>query len=75
MQKEIDNLCKNIAVLRDRNHLPKDAMAKVMGISSKTLEVIESGVLPDGFCCDSLARIQDAFGIPMNELFLSWETE
>jgi len=40
------NLCRNISYLRKKHNLSKSKMAKILGISVKSLNLIESGVIP-----------------------------
>lgn len=67
--RELSNLCQNIAKLRKAHRLTRKQMAEIMGISTKSLEKIESGILPLRFGCNALVRLRNAFSIPVSLLF------
>ncbi len=68
-QTEIKTLCENIKRIRKREGLSKTAMAKKLGIGIKSLEKIESGILPERLGCQVLGNIYFHFGIAPKTLF------
>ena len=69
MQSEIDMFCKNIKQIRAQEGLSKVAMAKKLGIGTKSLEKIESGILPERLGCQIFGNIYFHFGIAPKTLF------
>lgn len=61
--------CENMRCLRKRENLSRTAMAKRLGVSVKTLDAIESGVLPQNTTVRIFFRAHQAFGIPIDALF------
>ncbi len=68
-EDEVENFLYNIKWLRHNARLTQTAMAKRLGISIKTLKVIESGQLPARTNTDIIFRIDREFGISPNEQF------
>ena len=62
-------LCQNIKFLRQKHKLTKTQMSNILGISIRTLNRIENGILPSRISCEVLFRIQSNFGIRARELF------
>lgn len=77
MNKNTDNeifyFTKNIALIRNKNKLSKTKMAKLLGISTKTLNKLENGVIPPRIGVNVIFNIQDNFGIPAKLLFKDME--
>ncbi len=73
MSKNTDNelyyFTKNIVLLRKKNKLSKTKMAKMLGISTKSLNKLESGIIPPRIGVKVIFNIQDNFGIPAKCLF------
>jgi len=63
------NLCRNISYLRKKHNLSKSKMAKILGISVKSLNLIESGVIPSRLNCDVLYRLYFHFNISIKKMF------
>ncbi len=66
--KIVSSFCNNISVLRIRNGLSKKKMAQIMGISVKTLSLLENNILPRRLKCGALIKIHDYFGILPSEI-------
>ena len=69
----IDQLCKNILLLRQRSHLSQAEMADKLGISLPALQSIECGFLPEDSDWSILFRINTTFHIPPDKIFLPLE--
>ena len=61
--------CKNILRLRRRAKLSKKEMAKVLGIGTKSLNLLESGKIPPRLSCEIFCAIHRQFGILPKDLF------
>ena len=48
----ISNFCSNVKRLRKDNGLSKQEMAKILGIGTKSLSMIEQGTLPKQLSVD-----------------------
>ena len=68
-ETEIMFFCENIKALRKINNLSKKEMAKLIGIGTKRLTLIENGRLPPRLGCDVLFEIQKNFGIVPKTMF------
>ena len=66
---EAEIFCKNIKALREYCDLSKNEMSKNLGISVKTLEMIESGIIPKRLSCKIVYRIYDKFDILPQNIF------
>lgn len=68
-----DRLCShfihNLFVLRRQFDLPKKAMAKLLGISLYSLNLLESGVIPKRLGVEVVFRVQSCFGVSIRDLF------
>ena len=61
--------CKNIKYLRVANKLSKTKMAKMLGISVKSLNYIENGIIPKGLGCNAIFRLSKYFKLTPAQLF------
>lgn len=68
-ETEIMLFCENIKSIRKTNKLSKKEMAKLIGIGTKSLTLIENGRLPPKLGCDVLFEIQKKFGIAPKTIF------
>lgn len=68
-----DRLCHhfihNLIVLRRQLGLPKNPMAKLLGISLYSLNLLESGTIPKQLGVKVVFRTHRCFGIPIRDLF------
>ena len=62
-------LCQNIKFLRQKHKLTKTQMSQILGVSIKTLNRLENGILPPRISCELIFRIQRHFGIQPRQLF------
>ena len=62
-------LCQNIRYLRKANGLSKAKMARILGISVKTLTKLEQDALPPRLGCEALWRTSAYFNVPLHKLF------
>lgn len=62
-------LCENLRHLRKANGFFKTKMARVLGISVKTLNELERDTLPPRLGCEALWRTSDYFQVPLHTLF------
>ena len=68
-QGEWYNFASTVIYLREKNGLSKEEMAGRLGIGVKTLEKIESGILPNRLSSGILIEIFRNFGIsPADQL-------
>lgn len=58
----------NVKKLREEHKLSKKEMAKIMGVGTKTLTSIESGVIPPRARADIILKLCDRFCINAQEL-------
>lgn len=68
-EEQARNLCRNIRWLRKTHGLSKSRMAAIMGISVKSLSLLESGVIPKRVGCDALWNIRVYFHVSIKDLF------
>ena len=61
-------LCHNIRYLRVSNHMTKKEMAECMGICVSSLNRIEQGLYSRTMNSNSLSRLCDRFGVPVDVL-------
>ena len=67
---DIRIFCENIKKIRENKKLSKREMAKLLGISVYSLNIIESGKVPHRLSIDIVYNINSSFGISPNELRL-----
>ena len=63
------NLCANIRYLRASNGLSRTVMAKKLGITTKTLDLLEAGVVPRRCTIRLLYNIYKNYGISVSDCF------
>ncbi len=61
--------CKNIKRLREQHHLSKTAMANKLHIGIRTLNALESGVIPPRLEANIILYIHKDFGITPSRMF------
>ena len=66
---DVQILCQNIKLLRQKHNLSKTQMSQILGVSIKTLNRLEDGFLPPRISCELIFRIQRQFGIQPRQLF------
>ena len=64
-----DNLVHNLIVLRKRHGLSQRAMAGILGISVRSLRVLEQGERLPNVDIRFLDRARRYFGVPLETLF------
>ncbi len=64
-----EDFCENIKILRISNDLSKKEMAQRLGISVRTLNIIESGELPKRLSTKIIFIIVDNFNVKPEDLF------
>lgn len=74
-KNDVQILCQNIKFLRQKHKLSKNKMAQILGVSMKTLNCIENGILPPRLSCEILFRIQHHFDILPQHLFIPIENQ
>ena len=62
-EENINILCQNIKILREKNKLSKKEMAKRLGMGVCTLSKLEKGILPKRLSVEMLFVIERDFGI------------
>lgn len=71
-EEEIKILAKNIAWLRNENHLSKKEMAALLKIGIPSLTQIESGDLPPRLRVNIIFEVQKVFGIAPKTIFTQY---
>ena len=69
-KSQIHFFCMNVKMLRGKHMITKKDMSIIMGISVKTLDKIEKGILPPSLSCDVIFRISKVFKISPSALFV-----
>lgn len=69
LQEEFENVCCNIRWLRTHYGLSRSAMARKLRITVKSLDALESGVIPQRLRIHFLFCAHQAFGVSMEQLF------
>ncbi|MBQ7010141.1 MAG: helix-turn-helix transcriptional regulator [Clostridia bacterium] len=69
MENEIKTFCNNVKKLREIHKISKQQMAKILGISVRTLTSIENGIIPPRASVDIIFNLCSYFPITPNELF------
>lgn len=67
---ELENLCQNIRRTRERDRLSITQMARILGISPRTLKKLEAGILPPSAGVDIIFRLAGYCGKKPCEVFL-----
>ena len=68
--KELRYLLNNIELIRKEKLLSKKSMAKILGVSVKTINKIEQGVFPPRLSVSVIFKLHNNFGVLPYELFL-----
>lgn len=68
-EDQLLTLCQNIRYLRKINGLSKTKMARILGISVRTLTKLEQGIFPPQLGCEVLWRTGSHFRVPLHKLF------
>lgn len=71
VSRESQFFCSNIRFLRKKYHLSKKSMAMLVGISLRSLGLIESGIMPDRVTADALIRLHRVFDLSVDALIWS----
>lgn len=61
--------CQNIRRLREKHRLSKTAMARKLNIGIKSLNALESGIIPPRLGSNIILDIYENFGITPNRMF------
>ena len=69
IQDDLANLCRNIRILREKQHLTQKEMAAIMGVGVGMLRRIEHGELPRRCHAGHLIALSQHFGIALDVLF------
>ena len=68
--KYIENLCKNIKLMRTQNNFTQQEMAKILGIGLSSLKKLEEGTVPSLLGINILFIINNIFGVAPASIFL-----
>lgn len=68
-KSELDNLCRNIYILRKKHRLCQKEMAAIMGMGVGMLRRIEHGEISRRFHTGHLEALHRHFGISLDVLF------
>lgn len=71
LQKEFQNICHNIRWLRMHHGLSRSAMARKLHITVKSLDLLESDIIPERIRIDFLFRTYQAFGVSQEKLIMT----
>lgn len=66
---ELKNLCKNIAVLMQKDGAADEKTLQNVGLSRADLQQIQDGILPAHIGAETLFRIARRFKVPVCALF------
>lgn len=72
---DVKIFCNNIKYLRKKYNFSKTQMAKKLGVTIKTLTVIENGTIPTKMSCKVLENIHINFDIPPTGIFIPLENQ
>ena len=61
--------CQNVKYLRVKYKLTKKEMSNILGISVRSLNLIEQEIIPPRLRCDIIFNLYDKFGITPSILF------
>ncbi len=75
MNKELQNLCRNVLYLRRQAGLSQKEMAALLHIGISSLQKLESGTLPPKMSADVIFHLASAFGLPAAALFFPFDKE
>ena len=67
---DFQNLCANIRYLRASHGLSRTAMARKLGITIQTLDMLEFGAFPGRCTIRLLYNIQRNFGLTLSACFV-----
>ena len=70
-EEQYQNLSHNIRVLRKTHGLSRTAMARRLHVTTRTLDSLEAGVIPDRVGVLLLYYLQYHFHIPISKLFMT----
>ena len=65
---ELKHFCETVSDLRQKHGLSKTAMAKILGISSSSLNKLENGVMPR-ISSEVVFRLMEYFHVSAEEVF------
>ena len=65
----INKISKNIKKLRKEHGLSQKEMAQKLGIGSKSISMLEKGILPPRLSATVLIRIYQTYGIKPSDMF------
>lgn len=68
-KEDIANYLYNMKWLRKHHNLSKKAMAKILDISTSSLNKIENGIMPPRLGIKIIHNIYNSFGILSEEMF------
>ena len=63
------HFCENVKYLRAKYKLTKKEMSNILGISVRSLNLIEQEIIPPRLRCDIIFNLYDKFGITPSTLF------
>lgn len=63
------NMCNNIKFLRKKHNLTKKAMAERLKISTRSLSMLEKGIIPSRLSCAFLFYVFNEFDVPPKKIF------
>ena len=65
----LQNFCRNITVLRQKHKLSQKELSKILHISTRSVRLLERGIVPPKLDCAVLISIQTHFHIRPSEMF------
>lgn len=69
IETEIFIFCENVKRLRAKEGLSKREISEILGISIRSLTMLEKGILPKNLCCDVLLVICNYFQLEPKMFF------
>ena len=67
--KDLFIFCENIKKIRKKENLSKTEMSKLLGINTRTLSLIENGIIPPKLSSRIIFNIHHHFGILPQDMF------
>ena len=68
VDRELQAFCKNISILRKNYKLSQKELSKILHISTRSVRLLERGIVPPKLDCAVLISIQTHFHIRPSEM-------
>ena len=68
-EKRLTVFCRNVAFLRKSNDLTYSQMAEKVGVTRRSIVLLEQGAVPKRLSCEIVFNICSEFYINVNDIF------